>query len=303
MKILSYSVVALTIAAMATTHVAVAEQTTTLEALTRDTHFHGIAADQRDPLRFYLATHHGLFHVAPDGSATRVSATRDDFMGFTPHPTDPATSYASGHPPTGGNLGFLETKDGGKSWAKLADGVGGPVDFHQMDVSKADPRVIYGAYRDLQRSDDGGRTWRRVGPPPQGLIALAASSLNPETLYAATQRGLLKSTDSGKSWDIAHMLERPATMVHVTTDGTIYAFIAGSGLLQASEKQLQWRMLSNGWGNAYVWHLAAGPQNGNSLYAVTLDPATKAQAVQTSTDGGRSWKLVGEDGSNRHGGG
>jgi hypothetical protein len=44
-----------------------------------------------------------------------------DFMGFTPHPSDPATLYSSGHPAGGGNLGFIVSEDGGGSWTQLAD--------------------------------------------------------------------------------------------------------------------------------------------------------------------------------------
>src|SRR3546814_2377830 len=67
--------------------------------------FHGIAVDPCNPDRLYLATHHGFFAVGPDGVAQQVSETEDDFMGFTPHPSDPNVLYASGHPAGGGNLG------------------------------------------------------------------------------------------------------------------------------------------------------------------------------------------------------
>ena len=49
---------------------------TTVSALAKETHFHGIAVDPSDPSRVYLATHHGLFVLAPNGSANRVSANR-----------------------------------------------------------------------------------------------------------------------------------------------------------------------------------------------------------------------------------
>jgi hypothetical protein len=111
---------------------------TTLAALLQRTHIHGIAVDLADPSRIHLATHHGFYAVALDGTAELLSERRDDFMGFTPHPTDPHTLFASGHPEGGGNLGFIASTDGGRVWTKLADGVGGPVDFHQMDVSKAE---------------------------------------------------------------------------------------------------------------------------------------------------------------------
>ena len=50
------------------------EASTTVHALAEETHFHGIAVDPSDPARLYLATHHGLYAVAPDGSAERLAA-------------------------------------------------------------------------------------------------------------------------------------------------------------------------------------------------------------------------------------
>lgn len=268
---------------------------TTVATLAGETHFHGIAVDPRDPDRLYLATHHGLFVVGADGKARQVSELTDDFMGFTPHPTDPEVLYASGHPAGGGNLGFTVSRDGGRSWSKLGDGAGGPVDFHQMDVSKADPAVVYGVFGDLQRSVDGGRSWTRVGPAPEGLIALAASGTEVDRLYAATRGGLMLSTDGGRQWRPAHLLRTPATAVHVTADGTVYAFIVGTGLVRVSEPGFRWATVGNAFGDAYVLHLTAvADGETHRLYAVTLDPNTRAQALHVSRDGGRRWSQVGE---------
>jgi photosystem II stability/assembly factor-like uncharacterized protein len=266
------------------------EASTTVQALARETHFHGIAVDPTDPSRLYLATHHGLYAVAPDGAATRLSPVQD-FMGFTPHPTDPSILYASGHPAGGGNLGFIVSEDGGGSWAQLAEGVDGPVDFHQMDVSPADPKTIYGAYAgQLQVSRDGGRDWEVVGPGPEGLIDLAASSKDPGTLYAATQSGLLKSEDGGKSWQDAYWLRQPATMVHVTPDGAVYAFVVGTGLIKTLEPKLRWQTVNkNGFGGGYALHFAVDPKSDSNLYAISFDPQSKEQAVLASADAGKTW--------------
>lgn len=265
----------------------------TLAALAKQTHFHGIAVDARDTSRIYLATHHGLYVVGQDGMATQLSSTRDDFMGFTAHPSDPLVLYASGHPASGGNLGFIVSTDGGRSWTKLASGVGGPVDFHQMDVSKADPKVIYGVYGDVQRSADGGKTWSKIGPAPEGLIGLAASSKDANTLFAATQRGLFKSTDAGKTWQIAHIIARPATMVYATRTGDVYAYMVGSGLLRAKDESPNWEIVSPGPGADVILHFAADPKDGKRLYAVTYNPQSGAQSVVTSGDGGASWTKLG----------
>ena len=269
------------------------EASTTVQALAEHTHFHGIAVDPTDPSRLYLATHHGLYLVAPDGTAERLSPVQD-FMGFTPHPTDPSILYASGHPAGGGNLGFIASEDGGRSWSQLAEGAGGPVDFHQMDVSAADPKTLYGVYAgQLQVSRDGGESWQVAGPAPEGLIDLAASSADPSVLYAGTQAGLLRSDDGGRSWQDAYLLRRPTSMVHVTRAGEVLAFVVGTGLIRTTEPTLSWQKLGADFGQDFVVHLAVDPSNPDTLYAVTLNPQSHAQAILASADGGKSWAVLG----------
>ena len=170
-----------------------------ISELPQHTHIHGLAVDLEDFSRLLIATHHGLFRTRPDGKAERISEVQD-FMGFNLHPTDADRLYASGHPPAGGNLGFIASTDRGKTWAQISPGVNGPVDFHQMTVSRADPKTIYGVYGELQISRDEGKTWNLVGPTPPKLIDLSASAVNPDKLYAAAEAGLFVSTDAGKTW-------------------------------------------------------------------------------------------------------
>jgi photosystem II stability/assembly factor-like uncharacterized protein len=256
--------------------------------LARVAHIHGIAVDPQDPSRLLLATHHGFFAASPDGTATRLSEITADFMGFTPHPTDPDLFYASGHPASGGNLGVVVSADGGRTWEQRAEGVGGPVDFHAMDVSKADPDVIYGTYGGLQVSRDGGRSWGIVAPLPDGLIDLAASSKDAGTLYAATEDGLLASKDGGKSWQPAYWSKQPTSMVEVTADGRVYAFVVGTGLILATEPKFNWTTISEDFGDRALLHLAADPTDADKLYAVTHHGE-----VLASADGGRTWSPFG----------
>jgi photosystem II stability/assembly factor-like uncharacterized protein len=269
-----------------------AEAATTVYELAQVTHFHGLAVDAANSSRLYLATHHGLFILeSKDGTAYRFSEIHDDLMGFTPDPKDPSVLYASGHPAGGGNLGLIASEDGGRSWRQLAEGVGGPADFHQLTVSATAPRTIYGAYRgQLQVSRDGGRTWEVVGRAPEGLIDLAASSKEPGRLYAATQSGLLKSGDGGRVWQDAYSQRQPTTMVQVAPGGEVYAFVIGVGLIAAAEPELSWQSVSeHGFGADYVLHLAVDPEHDTKLYAITFNPQTKTQAVLASTDAGKTW--------------
>ena len=268
-----------------------AETSTT--ALAENTHFHGIAVDLDNSSRLYLATHHGIYAVGPDGGADLISSDRNDYMGFTPHPTDPDMLFGSGHPAGGGNMGFIASSNGGKSWKKLSDGVDGPVDFHQMDVSKADPKTMVGLSRGIQISKDGGRSWKKVGPAPKGAIDLAASATDVDTFYVATRLGIQRSTDGGRSWSAAQMFRRPSTMIHVTADGIVYAYQVGTGLIRTVEPDLKWQLLNNDFGDAYVLHLAVDPNDDKKLYAVTVNARTRAQVIMVSDDGGTSWKALG----------
>jgi photosystem II stability/assembly factor-like uncharacterized protein len=258
-----------------------------LSALDKQTHYHGLAVDPADPSRLYLATHHGFYMVYQDGTAERVSAVQD-FMGFTPHPTDPSILYASGHPSDGGNLGFLMSADGGANWTQISPGLDGPVDFHQMDVSPADPQVIYGVYGGVQISRDGGKSWSKAGPAPEGLIALATSARSPDRLYGATQTGLVHSDDAGAMWQAAAFPGETVTMVATGPDDTLYAYVIGRGLMVAKESQTdKWSVLSAD--QRILLHLAIDGRNADRMFAV----AHKAGIIQ-SEDGGKNWRGFGQ---------
>ena len=254
------------------------------------THIHGLAVDRQDPSRLLIATHHGLFRAGPDGKAERISEVQD-FMGFNPHPRDPKTLYASGHPAQGGNLGFIASNDQGRTWTQVSPGVNGPVDFHQMTVSPADPNTIYGSYKGLQISRDAGKTWKVVGPAPDKLIDLAASARNPDRLYAATEDGLRVSKDAGKTWT-SQFEGAPVSLVEVTPDGTLYAFVIGRGVVRSAEDPLNFTELGGDFGGGYLLHLAVDPANPDRLFA-----ATGKGRVLTSSDQGRTWSSFGASNS------
>jgi mono/diheme cytochrome c family protein len=267
----------------------VAAETVRLEQIR---HVHGIEASAGDPGRLYLATHTGLYLASPDGTAEKISVTADDLMGFAADPASADVFLASGHPPSGGNLGVIRSEDGGRTWSQVSKGVDGPVDFHAMDISKADPSVVYGSHGGLQVSRDGGKTWAVQGPLPGRTYDLAASAVDADTVYAATGGGLMRSRDAGKTWKPAHLVTSPASMVHTAADGTAYAFIVGIGLIETKEPALAWKPLSNAFGQHVLLHLAVAPDDPKRLYGVA-----ETSGVVTSNDGGRTW--TGYEGSDK----
>jgi mono/diheme cytochrome c family protein len=255
-------------------------------------HIHGLAVDGSEPMRVVLATHEGLFTVGPDALATRVSDIRADLMSFDAYPGEPRRLYASGHPPAGGNLGFIASEDGGQTWRKLADGVDGPVDFHALTVSRADPEVIYGVYGGLQQSRDGGRTWQLVSKRlPEQTFALEASGRDADTLYAGTRAGVQVSRDGGRSWQAVAGIRGPTSMLYVSSRGLLYAFVYRVGLFVAEEEDLAWRPVSKHFLDRALLHMAEHPTAPTRLFAVA-----DTGAVMVSRNGGQTWiSLEGAD--------
>lgn len=260
-----------------------------LSRLLEQTHVHGLAVDRSDPSRLLIASHHGLHALDVEtGLTVRISDHRDDLMGFVADPTTPGAFLASGHPARGGNLGVIASSDGGVSWEKLSDGVNGPVDFHQMDISKADPAVVWGNHGGLQRSRDGGHSWERIADAPGGLIDIAASAVTPERLYAATEAGLFVSEAGASNWQPAHPAGAPVSFVEVTAEGMIHAFILGEGLVRRHEESDAWELLHPGFDERFLLYFTADPADPERAFA-----ATQLGEIIASEDGGRSWRQLG----------
>jgi hypothetical protein len=84
-------------------------------------------------------------------------------------------------------------------------------------------------------------------------------------------------------------------MVHVTRDGTVYAFVIGTGLVRATEKNLAWQVVGKGLGGEYMLHFAADPRDPQRLYAVSHNSRTREQSVIASRDGGERWTRLGAE--------
>jgi photosystem II stability/assembly factor-like uncharacterized protein len=156
-----------------------------------------------------------------------------------------------------------------------------------MTVSLADPQVLYGAYGALQVSRDGGKSWSVVGTLPEKLIDLAASAKDADTLYAATEAGLSVSRDGGQRWETV-LDGAPVSLVEVAADGSVYAFVLGRGLVRSAEPNIDFKTISDIWGDRILLHLAVDPADRNRMFA-----ASQQGDIMASTDGGASWTEIG----------
>ena len=256
------------------------------------THAHGLAVDIKDPSKLYIATHHGLLVLINDKDLYRIGKSKNDLMGFSAHPTEANVFFSSGHPAVGGNIGFQQSKDGGNTWIKVSDGVNGPVDFHAMAMSPANPTIIYGWYQgNIQRSDDMGKNWNIVHSG-MNIISLAADPKDENKVYAATPTGVSVSTDKGITWVVLENELKDdavtALSINPSDPNTLLAFsITLQGLGKSIDGGTTWTKVAKNFNNELILHLAYSPTESNIAYALTQN-----NSLYKTSDSGSSWNKI-----------
>jgi hypothetical protein len=234
-------------------------------------HVHAVARNPVDG-HVLLATHDGLFRLAPGSSPTRVGPVID-LMGFTV--VGPDHFYASGHPGPGTDMpdpvGLIETTDGGRTWTALSRQ--GRSDFHTLTASTAG--VIGYDGKELAMSADG-RTWQ-VLTPPVTPFAVAASP-DGRTKLITSEQGLARSTDRGRTWA---RINTPALLQLVDfTDATAVVAAAPDGsILTSGDAGATWRRVG-GIGGAPHALGAQRTSAGSEILAVT-----QAGLLRSTDDG------------------
>ena len=246
---------------------------------------YGLSVAASKPTQVMLATPLGLYLATPEGKASAVAGLEGNVMAFAAHPANARTFLAGGHVGKSGSIGVMLSSDGGKRWKQISENAAGHVGFHILEFSKADPNTVYGITNGLRVSGDGGRTWRETGRLPEELIHFAASARAVNTLYAATRKGLLISQDQGASWKPAPLPPGIVSMVHVSNEGRVYAFVVGTGLMAAQEPALEWQKISSRFEDQILLRMVLDPTQKNRMFAATV-----TGAVVLSEDGGGSWR-------------
>lgn len=255
-------------------------------------HGHGLAVDVQDPSKLYIATHYGLLMLVNEKNLYRIGKSRDDYMGFSPHPNNSNIFFTSGHPSFGGNLGFQRSEDGGVTWKKVSDGVNGPVDFHAMAVSPINPNLIYGWYAgNLQQSEDQGKTWE-IANRDLRIGYLTADTQDENTVYAATPQGIMVSKDKGANWTALSPALAGGTVsviaIFPKDAKTLLAFseILG-GLGKSVDGGKSWKKTGEPFNGEIIYHLAFNKNQPEAVYALT-----DKNSLYKSIDGGEFWNKI-----------
>ena len=275
-----------------------------------DVHGVGVFTTGNDsPL--YLATHNGLFkkeNGSSSGGWVAVGNDKSDLMGFTINPSKEGVMYSSGHPQTGGNLGFRVSTDYGMTWQKVSDVTNPPIDFHAMTMG-ANPETIYGSSSMgdvIYVTQNEGKTRTGVSPPNgERTIMLEANQTDSKILYASTASGLFSSMDQGNNWQKIHtgLVGEGAVVTGLGTpsnNGKVaYAFVIPSQdedgyIIKSTDGTKTWAKTDGQINGAkYMGKFAFG-KNGEVYATVNQDtPNGAASSLYSSDDEGKTWLLEG----------
>jgi len=128
---------------------------------------------------------------------------------------------------------------------------------HALAVDSGGQSLFLGAHTGLFRSDDRGRTWKRV--PVSGkhahldVMDIAPDPRKLRTIYIAThEMGVLKSIDGGQTWqDASGGLDGPdvhGLAIDPNTPSRLYAAVRdkGEGIYRTTDSGSKWIRVDDG---------------------------------------------------------
>lgn len=164
----------------------------------------------------------------------------------------------------------LVSSDHGLSWTPVP----GPVtetSFEQVLFASADGKTLLMRAEDaVFRTADGGETWELAGSL-QGMEFFGIVSTGSNGLFAATSRGLLRSSDKGHSWiPVAGQLSTGtvrAVIKHPTHPGLLFAAQYGNVYVSENDGR-SWRRLAGAADFGAIQALAMTAENPRCLFAL-----------------------------------
>ncbi len=266
-----------------------------------------------------------------------LSRDEANYMGIESlaiHPTDPNKVYLAVGTYTkdwATNGAMLRSNDRGKTWQvtpmpfKMGGNENGRSNGERLAVDPNHPDILYFGSRKngLWKSEDGSATWKRVESFPEvndpsdvGIpIVQFAVKGGKATIYAAVsskEKSLYSSQDDGKTWKA--VVEQPTGLLpsqleldangtlYVSygnqpgpsdvTDGAVYKFTPASGKWEDITPLKPGGEDKFGYGG-----LSADPRKVGHLLACSIDRWANKDEVFRTTDGGKTWKKVGQPGN------
>ncbi len=196
-------------------------------------------------------------------------------------------------------MGVKESKDGGDTWVKRMDGMTEVLMVVTLAIDPARPNIMYaGTSGGVYRTFSNAERWEKAnnGLVPADIVKssralnvsmMQVDAFEPDTVYAATLKGMYKSTDKGASWRaIGAMLTDPIIPVMVVDRAKMGAIYIGGrfGILYSEDGGETWTSRNQGLSSLNVRSLAQSPLDPKLFYL-----GTNGSGLYRSEDAGQTW--------------
>ncbi len=253
-----------------------------VKGVTRAVNF--LLFDPADKNSLYAATGNGLFRSANQGQDWRRIFQGKNYLEneCTALAILPSAIYL------GTKAGLFVSQDKGRSWHRQSGEIG-KTSILAIAYNFKEPNYIYAAsVGGVFMTMDSGQSWERsfiASPTENGneeeeaaegqdeaernscIRYLALDPNNPNYLYLATDKGVYKSQDRAKTWELLPdygLLEKKVSFLLVSEQSCLYA-VAKSGIFEYGDNR--WKELSLGLAVTEINHLALDKQR--NLYAAS----------------------------------
>jgi len=183
-----------------------------------------IVIDPTNTARLYVGTIAGVYASADGGRTWTKGKGIAAASVLAVDPSNPQNLYA------GNERTIYRSADAGITWAKLP----GPAYGTLSCFSLSPGRMFYGSTGGLYKSTDAATSWTssHKGIKASKMGPMVVSKASPGTLYALVpSRGIMKSPDSGATWEKLPDFERSQGIariaLHPTNAKIIYALAGG----------------------------------------------------------------------------
>jgi photosystem II stability/assembly factor-like uncharacterized protein len=244
--------------------------------------YHSLAFSPDEDGVVLFGHHNGLQISRDDGQTWQpvVDQANWDAMNLAYDPSAASRIYMAGH-----NVYYI-SDDGGQTWGEVESNLPG-LDLHTFGASPVEAGRLYAipAGLGLYRSDDGGEKWSLVSEDmPRGsnsIIELPDGAL----LLGATDQGILRSEDSGKTWVQSRAGIDYGAIYAIRGDPKGDRLYAGSdhGVYTSSDGGQNWT--ATALDDTWIVAIGVNPKDPAELLAVN-----RGGELYRSSDGGATWE-------------